>query len=156
MQKIKQFFLDFFKTRGAGFYVMLAAAVIALTETILYGVYYQSAEMVRYYSQPAFLIPFFAVVGCLALSLFRVTAKWAPLVLYGLELCAFCLFIDSTYLYLSSAFYGGISASAIFGLSPGFLLGVLFYVIVFALSIASVFLKGRRERAGNAAAEEGK
>lgn len=145
MQKITKFFKEFLKTRTVGYYLMIAAAILALVENIIYVSYYQSVNLLRYYSQTAFILPFVAIVACLALSMFKVTHKWAPLALYGIELCAFVLFIDSTYMYLSSAFYGGISASAIFGLSPGFLCSVVFYVVILALSMAAIFMKGRKE-----------
>ena len=149
MQNITKFFKEFLKTRTLGYYLMIAAAILALVEDIIYVSYYQSVNLLRYYSSTAFILPFIAVAACLVLSMFDVTHKLAPLALYGIELCAFVLFIDSTYMYLSSAFYGGISASAIFGLSPGFLLGVLLYVIILALSIAAVFMKGRKEPSAN-------
>ena len=145
MERIKEFFKEFFETRTVGFYIMLAAAVLALVQDIIYISYYQSSNLLRYYSQPAFIIPIFAVVACLALSMFKVTHKWAPLVLYGLELCAFCLFVEGTYMYLTQALFGGFSIGAIFRLSPGFWLSALLYLIIFGLCIAAVFLNGRKE-----------
>ena len=145
MKKITEFFKEFFKTRTVGYYIMIATAILALVENIIYVVYYHGIDLLRYYSQTAFILPFFAVVACVALSMFKVTHKWAPLALFGIELCAFVLFIDSTYMYLSSAFYGGISAEAISDLNSGFLACVILYVVILALSIAAVFMKGRKE-----------
>lgn len=145
MQKIKDFFKEFFKTRTVGFYIMIAAIVLALVENIIYVSFYKSVELLRYYSATAFTLPFIAIIACLALSMFKITHKWAPIVLFGLELCAFCLFIDSTYMYLASAFYGGISAAAIASLSPGFLTCVIFYILILILSIVAIFMKGRKE-----------
>ena len=145
MQRITKFIKEFFKTRTVGYYIMIGAAILALVEDIIYVSYYQSVNLLRYYSQTAFILPFVAVVACVALSMFKVTHKWAPVALYGIELCAFVLFIDSTYMYLSSAFYGGISASVIFELSPGFLVSVVLYIVILVLSIVAVFMKGRKE-----------
>ena len=145
MREKPNFFKEFLKTRTVGYYIMIAAAVLALVENIIYVSYYQSVNLLRYYSQTAFILPFIAVVACVALSMFKITHKLAPVVLYGIELYAFVLFMDSTYMYLSSAFYGGISASVIFQLSPGFLLSVALYVIILVLSMMAVFMKGRKD-----------
>lgn len=132
-------------TRAAGYYVMLIAAALALAENILYYVFYQGANLLRYYSNEAFMWPFIGIIGCLVLSTFKVTHRWAPWVLYGFELYAFCLFVDSTYMYLSSAFFGGISMTAILSLSPGFLLCAILYIVVLVLSMAAALMKGRKE-----------
>ena len=145
MKKITEFFKEFLKTRTVGYYIMIVTAILALVENIIYVVYYHGIDLLRYYSQTAFILPFFAIVACVALSMFKVTHKWAPLALFGIELSAFVLFIDSTYMYLSSAFYGGVSVDVILQLNPGFLICVVFYVVILALSIATVFMKGRKE-----------
>lgn len=153
MAKITKFFKEYAKTRTVGFYIMIAAAVLAFVEDIIYVKYYHGANLLRYYSPTAFALPLVAIVACLVLSMFKITHKLAPLVLYGLELTAFVLFVDSTYMYLSSAFYGGVSASAILGLSPGFLVSAVMYVFILVLSMTAVFMKGRKELPETAAEE---
>lgn len=137
----QNFFKEFFKTRSAGFYLFVAVAFLVLIESFVYVGCYSGGTLLRYYSAPAFAVTLVAVIVSLALSLFRWTYKWAPIVLYGLVLCGFGLFIESTYMYLASAFFGGISAEVIFRLHPGFLTCTIFYIVILIAGIVPVFMK---------------
>lgn len=134
----------FFKTRAAGFYIMLVAVVLALIECIMYHHFYTEPAMLQYYSGLSFALSILAMGFSLAMSLFPPTAKWAALVLYALEFCAFLLFIDSTYLYLTTSMHSGISMEAIFGLNTGFLSSAILHVLIMIVSLVSVFLKSEK------------
>lgn len=145
MQKVKDFFKEFFKTRTVGYYIMIATLVLALVENIIYVSFYKGAELSRYYSPAAFAVPFIAIIACLALSMFKQTYEWAPIVFFGLEVCAFCLFVNGTYMYLTSALFGGFNMSALLSLSPGLWTCAVFYIAILILGVVVTFLKGRKE-----------
>ncbi|MCD8286469.1 MAG: hypothetical protein LUD50_04525, partial [Clostridia bacterium] len=71
---------------------------------------------------------------------------------YGL-----CQFVNTSYLYLSSNFFGGVSIEAILGMNRSYLFVVLGIVVVMVLSIVAVFMgtekksKAAKAKAGSAA-----
>ncbi len=140
----------FFKTRAVGFYLLIAAALLALAADFVYFHFYHSdAQLVRYYTASAFAVPFIAVAASAVLALFRVTERWAGLVFFGLELCAFMLFVNGTYMYLSSAFYSGFNMDAVLALSPGFLATAVLYVVILIAGAVLTFMRMRKkERKG--------
>lgn len=145
MERIGNFFRAYFKTRTVGFYIMLGAALVALVQNFVYYGTYHDVEMVHYFSTSAFIVPFIAFVACLAMSLFSFTDRWAALVLFGLEVCAFMLFIQGTYMYLSGALYGGLNAAALASLNGGFLSSAILYVVVLIASGVAVFMPARKQ-----------
>jgi hypothetical protein len=144
-----QYFKDFFKTRAVGFWLFLLSAVLASAGSGVYYYFYHDDSMLRYFSQQAFLLPLIASAGTILLSLIRPLSKWAPLVLFSAEFYAFCQFINGTYLYLSSVFFGGITAEALSSLNMGFIVSVAVFLAVILLSLVATFLKNGKERKSN-------
>jgi hypothetical protein len=70
-------------------------------------------------------------------------------VLFAAEFYAFCQFIDGTYLYLSSVFFGGITAEALASLNIGFVVSAAMFLAVILLSLVATFLKNGKERKAN-------
>ncbi len=136
---------EFFRTRTVGFWIFSVAALIAFVEAFVYIGTYTSSSMLRYFSAAAFALQLVAVVASVVMYCFKPTAKWSALVLFGMEVCVFCLFISATYMYLSSILFGGFSASKLKSLNAGFVVSTLFTLISMILSIVAIFLKPYRE-----------
>lgn len=131
----------FFQTRGAGFYVGAAGALLALIVSFVYlGGYVGSVYM----SWWVFLLPLFSAILFAALSLFRITAPWAAVAVAALNFTAFLLFASATYLYLSQAFYAGVSWEAFQNIDPAFLVSALGLLIAFVLGNVSIYLNPSR------------
>lgn len=132
---------QFFRTRGVGFYVGAAAALLALVVSFLYlGGYVGSVYM----SWWVFLLPLLSALCFAAMSIFRITERWAPVVVALFNFIAFLLFASATYLYLTQVFYAGVSAAAFSNMDPFFLISAIGLLLATILGNIAVYLKPAR------------
>lgn len=131
----------FFKAKAAGFWMFILAAVLALVESGLYFYFYNGDVLLRYYVAEAALIPLAGVAASLLVAAIKPIGKWAPFVLFAAEMMAFCVFVNGTYMYLSSIFFGGISMEAFASIDIGFTACVGLFLAVLLLSAVALFMK---------------
>ena len=138
METVKKFF----KKKTVGFYLSAVAALLSLVTAIVYAAAYGGTQ---YMNWGAFVIMLFAFIGFAALSIFDITARFAPAFLCAFGLVSFALYVLATYMYLSEVFYNGVTAAAMAELNPAYVFCLVAIVIVIALSIAGIFMKQIKE-----------
>ena len=110
LQKTKSFFvktLEWLKTRWIGFYLLIPAAILSF---IIPFVYMDGFFDTLYKNAGVFVIPFFATLS-IALACFKPTARYAPVAMFFFNLLFVLLFVETAYMYLSTAFFGGIAGN---------------------------------------------
>ena len=142
---------EFFRKKTVGFYLSAAAALLSLVTAIVYAAAYSGSQ---YMSWAAFLIMLFAFIGFIALCIFDVTARFAPVLVGVLGLVSFALYVLATYMYLSEVFYNGVTAAAMAELNPAYVFCLVAIIIVIGLSIAGIFMKQIKPVAAKEAGNE--
>lgn len=97
--------VNFFKKCGVGFYLLLAAAIISLVMAILY---YCNFIVTQNYGDIRVFIAMMVAIPAILLYFFKYTSRYSAVVMYVIFLIAFILFIDSSYMLLSTKFFNGI------------------------------------------------
>lgn len=111
MEKIKKH-LNLKCYTSSGFYLSALTAVLCLVASIIYGAGFGKETLTAYYSATVVVLPIVGAVLFIALALFKRTAQYAPVVLWGFAFAGLLSFISTAYMYLSGIFYNGISAEA--------------------------------------------
>lgn len=96
-----------FASRWVGFYLLIP---VALANFIFAFVYKAGFFNTDNESIAVFVLPFITVLS-FALACFRPTARFAPIVMFAMQLITFGTFVWTGYMYLSSAFFGGITGN---------------------------------------------
>lgn len=132
MEKTK----TFFQSRGIGFYFSAAVTLLSVITAIVYPV----TAMRMYMNWPAFFMALFCAIANVGLFFLK-QYKWMPVasaILTGLGLC---FFIYGAYFYVSVVAVG-IDAQAF---EPQFIFSMILFVLMFGLSVTTVFLKQVKE-----------
>lgn len=137
---------NFFKTRSLGFYFTAAAVVLALIQLIVYSVAFNDVLYVQYFSTTALVCSVLAVVLGIALSCTKWTEKCAPAAVAVLELLAFLFFIRDGYWYFTTQFFAGVTWTAIVTTYYGYMVSIIMFVVILALSVASIYMKQSKTR----------
>lgn len=137
METVKKFF----KKKTVGFYLSALAALLSFITAIVYAAAYRGTQ---YMNWGAFVLLLFAFIGFAALSIFDVTARFAPVLVGLFGLISFGLYVLATYMYLSEVFYNGVTAAAMAELDPSYVFCLIAIVLVIALSIAGIFMRQRK------------
>lgn len=143
---IKNYFKNFFGTRRIGWYLCLCTVPLLLVGNIIYRVGYADMDMQRFFSPSAYAVMYIAAALCVAVSFVRPVEKWAPLVMFALTLCSFCLFVNGTYMYLSSVFFAGLTAEAFSSLNAGFTATVIFQFLTMIIALVALFLPHEKKQ----------
>ena len=138
MTKVK----EFFSTRTVAFYIALATAALTLILTIVYGACYAGTD---YMSWAAFALTLIACLAFCGLAVFKQTERFAALVMGLLDFIAFLLFIDNVYMYFTTVFYGGFSASLLGNVDPAFYACTILFLITIVASNVCVYLKPAKQ-----------
>jgi uncharacterized membrane protein YvlD (DUF360 family) len=146
VMNIKEYFKNFFKTRRIGWYLCLCAVPLMLIGNIIYRVSYSDMDMQRFFSVEAYAVLYAAIVLVSAISLLEPVEKWAPIAAFALTLCSFCLFVNGTYMYLSSVFFGGVTAEALASLNAGFVATIVFQFLAMIVSLVALFLPHEKKQ----------
>ena len=125
-----------------GFYLACIAAALSIGVGMAYWIGF--AETV-YLNLWAVFLPWVGVVVGAVMMYFKQTRNYATIVPCILTFIAFVLFIGSSYLYLSTVFYGGFSAKAIADMNPAYIVCILFYLIAIVLYNVCVYMRPMKE-----------
>lgn len=128
---------DLFKNKNYGFYVTLAAAVLAIVTDIVYSVNYGQS---MYMSWVGFVMLLIGVVGTIVLVLLKQT-RFAPTAMMFFAFIGTLFFIYYMYFFISSALTGIQYA----GLPPQFLATAILFIITLVVSVAAVFMPQEKE-----------
>lgn len=134
-------FKDYFKTRDIGFYFTMSVVLLSAVELIIYTVAFSPVTWETYMHWSVIFFIVMAIVLGIGLSIFNVTAPWAPAAATLMEFLSFLMFMRYGYMYFSQIFYSGFSLSLFFQMYYGYLVSIFLYIIMFGLGIASSFLK---------------
>lgn len=137
---------NFFKTRKLGFYFTAAAVVLALIQLIVYAIAFNDVLYVQYRSTTAIVCSSVAIALGVLLSCTKWTEKCAPAAVALFELLAFLFFIRDGYWYFTTQFFAGVTWTAIVTTYYGYLVSVIMFVAILALSVASVYMKQSKIR----------
>lgn len=137
---------NFFKTRGVGFYLTVAAVILALVQLIIYSVAFNDILYVQYRSTTAIVCSSLAIVLGVLFSCTMWTERCAPAAVALLELLAFLFFIRDGYWYFTTQFFAGVTWTAIVTTYYGYLVSIVMFVVILVLSVASMYI--RQSKAG--------
>lgn len=102
---------EFLKNKSiGGFYVPAVSVILSVVAVIVYAVGFNGTI---YYSTMVVALPLVASVLFVVLSMVKQTANLASMVAGILQFVSLLMFISVSYMYLTEAFFGGISLEAI-------------------------------------------
>ncbi|MCH5350516.1 MAG: hypothetical protein J1F39_00915 [Clostridiales bacterium] len=143
-EKPKHFFIrvwERFKMRWVGFYLLIPAVIISFIVPFVY----MSGFLKTYYmSAWAVILPFLGVAS-FVLAFFKPTARFAPFVMFTVELAGLLVFIKTAYMHLTTAFFGGISGNVLVQAGFSFSFCTLAYVLNIVICITALCFKQYRE-----------
>lgn len=136
--QIKKFFQN--KSIG-GFYV---PAVSVLLSIVASTVFYLGFIGTKYYVQNVVLLPLLAAIAFIALSISSKTSFLASLVDGLLQFWALTQFMTGSYMYLTEAFYDGVSWNAIRYMNKAWPLTLVLLIVNVVLCNIGVYKKQER------------
>lgn len=139
-QKIGKNILHFLKECGAGFYLLLVSTLISFILAILY--YYNFIVTQNYGDIRVFIVMMMAIPA-FALYFFRYTSRYASVAMYVMNLLAFAMFIQTSYMLLSTKFFNGIdpNLNLLEQASYEWSFTVIFMVVNLILSGIAIFME---------------
>lgn len=129
---------EFLKEKALGFYFTVASGLLSLIIAIVYISAYNGT---KYYDAAVFVLLLIAFVCFIGLSVFKVTAPFAPAIGGIFVLISLALYILATYIYLSEVFYNGIDAGSLAEVNPAYVFCLFGLVINIGVFVAGIFLK---------------
>lgn len=141
---------DFFKSKGAGFYVSASAAVLSLITLIVYALYATVGEGQQYFSTASIILLAVSVAVFAAACIFRQTAPWAPFLQAVFVFTAFLVFVYACYRYFTEVFYGGINSTAFEIMNKWFLASIILFFVSTVLSQVGLHMRQTKTRKENA------
>ena len=141
MKALATYFKDFFKSRAVGYWIFIGTAVLAVVGSAVYYALFRDISLLRYYSPSAAIIPVAVGIVSIVLSLVRPLSRWMPVMLFIAEFCSLCQFANGSYMYLSSIFYGGVTAEALASIGAGYSVPVFIFLVVCILCVVTAFLR---------------
>ncbi len=91
------------------FFLLLIVMIVNIVETFIYREGFFKTE---YEAQINVILPLLCI-PCLIIALIRPLARYAPIGMFAVELCALLQFVSTTYMHLTTAFFGGISGNVL-------------------------------------------
>lgn len=146
MQNVKQILNKIWerlKNRRIGFYLLIPVAIMSFTVPFVYMNGFFGSE---YENRLTFAMPFLAMAFFVA-AFFKPTAKYAPIMMFVMEFASLLQFVKTTYMHLSTAFFGGISGNVFVqaGFSFSYCALVLFINMMICM-VAAFFGQYRTEK----------
>lgn len=141
--KIKRFFVSLggkLKARGVGFYLLLFVVLLSLAVPFVYMRGFLNTEYIGVW---AIILPFFTV-AVFVMVFFKKTARYAPFVMFGIVLAAFLVFVKTSYMHLSTAFFGGVTGNVFVKAGFSFSFCTIAYVTNILVCITAMFVKQYR------------
>lgn len=139
-------FIGFVTARGAGFWILLPAAVFSLIVPFVYLSAYVGQP--SYFDAGVMIIPFFAAAA-FAMCFFKYTDKYAGIAMFVFNLLFLLMFVNTVYYDVADKLFkaGDISAGGIFKhMGSNFLFIVFASFINIILCIVGSFFAQRRKK----------
>lgn len=139
MQKIKNIFSKvwgYLKARGAAFYLLIPVVIFSFIIPFVYKAGFGDT----YFLTVAFVLPFLAI-PLFGAVFFKPMAKYAAVAIYIIEFVSLLVFVNTTYMHLTTVFFNGIEGNVIEQMGFHFSFCVIVFLINIGLSVAAVFLK---------------
>ena len=146
MDKIKQFF----KMRWVGFYLLLPVVVLSLVVPIVYMVGFLKTA----YMSAWVVVLSFVAIATITLAFFKPTARYAPIAMFAMELAGLLVFVKTSYMHLTTAFFGGINGNVLEQAGFPFSFCAIAYVLNIVICIVAMFFgqyRGEKQFGGNVA-----
>lgn len=99
----------YFSSRYVGFYLLIPVAV---ADIIFAFVYMDGFFQTEYKSVIVFVLPLLAAAA-FALACFRPTARYAPAVMFALQIATLTVFVETSYMFLTTPFFNGIQGNVL-------------------------------------------
>lgn len=137
-------FKEFFKAKGAGFYIALSGAALLLITAVIYSVTFSISDHINLnFEVGVLLVSLLGVIAYAGLSVFKVTQEFAAAALFLCAFIAFMIFNQTSYIYLSAVFFEVGSAeeiaTAFASMEFGYVFCMVAYVAVWVLSTVGIF-----------------
>lgn len=101
MNKDNKFF-GYLKTRGAGFWLTFAAAILSLVTAFVYMGTFIGLD--RYWSAIVFLLPLFATAAY-GLAFYKYTAKYTGVAMFVFMLAGLLMTVDTVYYHIADVVF---------------------------------------------------
>ena len=98
-----------FASRWVGFYLLIPVEIA----TFIYAFVYGGEFMGGFYGSTAVMTLTIITLLAFVLACFRPTARFAPIVMFATQLITLGIFIETSYMYLSSPFFNGIQGNVL-------------------------------------------
>ena len=125
-------------TKSTGFYVGAAAMLITIAQAVLYAAFFKQTA---FFDSLAVVLSVAGAVAFLLASLTTYSSPYAPVALAAADFVGLLAFIKATYMYLSDAFYGGFSLSALSSLGGGYISVFLLFLLSCVAANVAVYFK---------------
>lgn len=135
---MKRLNLKFFKK--IGFYFSLISIVTLIMATISY-INGFTDNLLEYNDSNVMVAVIVGICAFVALLLFKPTANYAPIVLFGGAFASFLLYIKNIYMYFTGIFYNGISAEAFALIDPIVFKCTIMYVVACVIANIAMYMK---------------
>ena len=139
MQVVK----DFFAKKTVGFYLGLVGAVLSLFMGVYYAATFRSET--AYFNDVVWILPVVGGVLFCALSIFDVTAGWAPVAMGLGALGMFTSHLRYVYMYFTNIFFNGVTFDALMSMNFTVTLSIVGPIICMVLAIVGMYSKQNKE-----------
>lgn len=136
--------LNFKFWKRIGFWFSLVAAVCLVMAAVSYTNGF-TGNLLEYNSGNVLTLAIAGICVFAVLLLFRPTANYAPLALWGVAFSSFLLYIYNIYMYFTGIFYNGVSAEAFALIDPVVLKSTVLFVAAFVVANVSMYMKHAEE-----------
>lgn len=130
----------YLRTRGIAFWLLVPVVILSFVVPFVYLAGFGD----KYFAAAAVVLPFLAI-PVFAAAFFRPAARYAAVAMYVLELVSLLVFVQTTYMHLSTAFFNGIEGNVLVQAGFHFSFCTLVLLINMALSAAAAFFKQFRD-----------
>lgn len=132
--------LNFTFFKKFGFYVSLASAVCLVAANMSYTNGF-TGNLLEYNINNVMPLTVAGIALFSVLLLFRPTANYAPLALWGGAFASLLVYVENIYMYFTGIFYNGVSAEAFALIDPVVLTSTLLFAVSFVTGNIAVYLK---------------
>ena len=138
MSNMKWLNFKFFKK--IGFYLSLFSAICLVAANVSYTSGFVG-NLLEYNMNNVMPVTIVGVCGFVLLLLFKPTANYAPLAMWGGAFASLLVYVKNIYMYFTGIFYNGISAEAFALIDPVVLTSTLLFAGSFVIANISMYMK---------------
>ena len=133
---------NFFKSKRINYYIGLVFAVLMIFIGVFYAVTYNAET---YYNAIVWVLALIGGLAYIGLSIFDITAPFAPILLGLGALGTFTSNIRYCYMYFTNIFFNGVTLKAILDMNITCTLTIVIPLITLVASIVLMYLKQNRK-----------